>query len=169
MHYILFIDVYKTNICIKLCSGVKPNISLEVERDAKKLKINLPYTCAHLFSIYFPHFSFCLSITWDLRLFFFVKFFVIDMKVNPTLGAFSFTIKWRSGNSPTVCFILKRPKGNAFFSTPRWLDRVRPAVAPRSPLWIYIPWFPWDWEEKGEGGEPFRNWGSSRKRRNLTN
>lgn len=42
-----------------------------------------------------------------------------------------------------------------------------PAVAPRSPVRIYIPWFPWDWEAKEEGGESFRNWGKSRKQRNL--
>lgn len=44
-----------------------------------------------------------------------------------------------------------------------------PTIAPRSPVWIYIPWFPWDWEAKEEGGEHFRNWGNSRKQRNLTN
>ena len=39
-----------------------------------------------------------------------------------------------------------------------WRD---PAAVPRSPVWIYIPWFPCDWEAKEEGGEPFRNWGNS--------
>lgn len=36
------------------------------------------------------------------------------------------------------------------------LTWVVPAVAPRSPLWIYIPRFPWDWEAKEEGGEFFQ-------------
>lgn len=43
------------------------------------------------------------------------------------------------------------------------------AVAPGSPVWIYIPWFPWDWETKEESGEPFRNWGNSRQKRSWTN
>lgn len=91
MHYILCIAVHNTNICIKLCRGVKPNISFEVERGVKKLKMNLP--CAHLFSIFFPPFSFCLSITLDLQLFFFVKFVSDRHDVKPTLRAFPFTIK----------------------------------------------------------------------------
>lgn len=146
-----------------------PNISLEVERGAKKLKMNLPYTCAHLFSIFFPHFSLCLSITWDLHLFFFVKF-VSDRHEGEThFTCFFLYNKMTQWKFALNLFYFETPKRKCFFSTPRWLDRVRPAAAPRSPLWIYIPWFPWDWEEKGEGGEPFRNWGSSRKRHNLTN
>lgn len=146
-----------------------PNISPEVERGAKKLKMNLPYTCAHLFSIFFPHFSLCLSITWDLHLFFFVKF-VSDRHEGEThFTCFFLYNKMTQWKFALNLFYFETPKRKCFFSTPRWLDRVRPAAAPRSPLWIYIPWFPWDWEEKGEGGEPFRNWGSSRKRHNLTN
>lgn len=79
------------------------------------------------------------------------------------MSTLSLKIKYLTCTFVRGCFILKSTTGSSVCC--RVCSVL--AVAPRSPAWIYIPWFPWDWKE--EGVEHFRNWGNSLKRRNLTN
>lgn len=68
-----------------------------------------------------------------------------------------------------IMLYFEKPSRKCFSMSPLYtLMRDAPAAFPHCPVWIYIPWFPWDWETKEEGGESFRNWRNTHKQHSTT-